>query len=702
MKKKNTPRKTLYQHLRNTIQEYIFGKNYTPIDKAQLISTLQIAKKYIHIVYKILDDLLSEGVIIRSSIGYMPTDLQAKSVVGTISVHHKGFGFVKPDKAPAGTKDIFIPKHAMKGAIDGDKVQVAISPIESAKGPEGKILKIIERKRKELVATLSAKVGKKFIAFCSILGPSKQILVDSPKKKTIHVGDRVLLAVEHWEEKNKMIQARIVEIYGSIKDPSIDVEMAMVENSLVENFSELALKNIPTKITKQDLQNRKDLTELDCVTIDPKTAKDFDDAISLTQDRKKHFHLGVHIADAAYFVKKATVLDQEAFIRANSTYFPEKCVPMLPEVLSNGLCSLKPDVIRLTVSVIMEYNPKGELVQYSIHRAYIKSKKRFTYEEAYEILEKKKKSPHAALLNRMKNLCLLLKEKRKNRGSIDFALPEARVMVNEDGSPDRIEVVEYDITHQMIEEFMLKANEVVAKHLADQGKELIYRVHEEPSFENFQDFFRLAENLGFELPKQPTYTDIQELFDQAKKTSHFEMLSISFIRSMKLAMYSPKNIGHFGLSLEHYAHFTSPIRRYSDLVIQRLLFEEEETQTDLEKIAKHCSEKERISFKAESSVVHLKKLRLIQKIYEKDPKTSFSAFVTKIKPYGIHFELTDFFLEGSLHLSDMEEDFFIYDDERLVLEGRHTHKSYHYGKKVQVRLIKVDLIHLETKWQLLN
>lgn len=702
MKKKNVPRKKLYQNLRDTIQEYIFGKNYSPIDKNQLISTLKITKKYIHIVYKILDDLLSEGIIIRSPIGYMPTELQQKTIIGVISVHHKGFGFVQPENAPSGSKDIFIPKHSMKGAIDGDKVQVEISPFESPKGPEGKIIKIIERKRETLVATLSAKIGKSFIAFSPILGPSKQILVQTPKKKNLQVGDRVLLKVEHWQEKNQMIQAHIVEIYGSIEDPKIDVDIAVLENGLEETFSELALKNIPTQITKKDLEERKDFTQLECVTIDPKTAKDFDDAISLTQDKKKHYHLGVHIADAAYFVQAATALDQEAFIRANSTYFPEKCIPMLPEILSNGLCSLKPDVIRLTVSVMMEYDAKGKLVHYSIHRAYIQSKKRFTYEEAFDILENKKKNTYAPLLKRMKSLCLLLKEKRKNRGSIDFALPEARILVHEDGSPEKIEVIQYDVTHQMIEEFMLKANEIVAKHLSDQGKDLIFRVHEEPSVENFQDFFRLAANLGFDLPKHPDFKDIQNLFDAAKKTPHFEMLSISFIRSMKLAMYSPKNIGHYGLSLEYYAHFTSPIRRYSDLVIQRLLFDECGEKVNLDKIAKHCSEKERISFKAESSVIHLKKLRLIKKIFKANPKTPFSAFITKIKPYGIHFELSDFFLEGSLHLSDMDEDYFIYDDERLVLEGRHTHKQYHYGKKIQVRLIKIDLIHLETRWQLLN
>lgn len=253
MKKKKSPKKNVYQNIRETVHQYIFGKNYSPIDKNQIISKLEIAKKYFHIVYKVLDDLLTEGIIVRSAVGYLPTNLQEKSIVGTVSVHHKGFGFVQPENAPAQTKDIFIPKHQMNDAIDGDKVQVAIFPIVSAKGPEGKIIKIIERKRASLIGIISAKAGKNYTAFSPILGPAKQILVLTPKNQP-KIGDRVLLKIEQWQKKDQMIQAKISKNFGSIEDSSIDIEIAIEEHKLLSEFSEKSLGGIPTKIGKNDLK----------------------------------------------------------------------------------------------------------------------------------------------------------------------------------------------------------------------------------------------------------------------------------------------------------------------------------------------------------------------------------------------------------------------------------------------------------------
>lgn len=264
---------------------------------------------------------------------------------------------------------------------------------------------------------------------------------------------------------------------------------------------------------------------------------------------------------------------------------------MLPPELSNELCSLKPKVKRLTISVIAEFDASGTLIDYQIFRSCIKSRKRLTYKEALAIIQKRKKSPLLPLLERMVELCNLLKQKRFDRGSIDFAIAEGVVIVDKNGEPERIERVEYDITHQMIEEFMLKANEIVAVHLNKMGKELIYRIHDEPSAETFEDFYNYARALGFFLPPKPTPRDIQKLFEQAKDSALASQLSVSFIRSMKLAFYSPENIGHYGLALEHYCHFTSPIRRYTDLIIQRLLFNEEDPKADLTEIAEVCSAK---------------------------------------------------------------------------------------------------------------
>jgi len=626
---------------------------------------------------------------------------QAEIVQGKISTHPRGFGFVQ---VKGHKQEVFIPKQHMDDAIEGDIVEIEIDPKVSSKGPEGKIVRVLERSRKILAGTILKKHHHHYVVYAPILGPERLIDLKCTKKDTFRIGDRLVMEIKKWKRSTNQMECVPLQYLGSIEDPSIDVLAAIYEFEIPHQFSKKAIqeaKKLGGEVKKKDLNNRKDFTKLTCITIDPDTAKDYDDAISLTVDSKGNFQLGVHIADAAFYVKPDSYLDKEAHRRGNSTYFPGVCVPMLPEELSNQLCSLKAGVIRLTVSVLMTFTPKGDLEKYEIHRAYIKSKKRFTYNEAFDVLEKRKKSPHAPLLQNLAKLGALLRQKRMERGSIDFALPEAVIKVDKKGNPERIEIVEYDITHQMIEEFMLKANEVVAEHLAQKKKMLIYRIHEEPPAENFHDFYHLARSLGFRLPDKPNHRDIQKLFHQAKKTPYFQHLSISFIRSMKIAFYSPDNLGHYGLSLEHYCHFTSPIRRYSDLIIERLLFKDK-TPEDLSEIANHCSYRERMSFRAEMAVVQLKKLRLLNKTFQEDPTHIFEASITKIKPFAIFFEITDFFLEGCLFLSDLDDDYFVFEPNTVTLRGKRTGRKYSFGDKIQVILTQIDFVLLESKWILAN
>jgi ribonuclease R len=300
----------------------------------------------------------------------------------------------------------------------------------------------------------------------------------------------------------------------------------------------------------------------------------------------------------------------------------------------------------------------------------------------------------------MVELCGLLKKKRYERGSIDFSLAELSLVINDKGEPTGLKRIEYDITHQLVEEFMLKANETVALELHNRGKELIYRVHEEPQEENFEEFLKMARLFGFNVPLKATSQDLQTLFEAAKQTPFAQQLSIAFIRSMRLAQYSQENVGHFGLALEHYCHFTSPIRRYSDLVIERLLFDEEPKELPLEKIARHCSDQERVSFRAEMSVKTLKKLRLLNTYFQEDPTRNYPALVTKIKPFGLFFELQDLSLEGFLHISELENDYFVFDEQRQALVGRRSGKVYKIADPIQVHLHRVDLIQIESKWAL--
>lgn len=630
----------------------------------------------------------------------------AQTITGTLRMHPRGFGFVVPDHIAECPQDVFIPKHLTENAVDGDQVEVSVNPNSNwEKGPEGKVLAVLKRGRTHLAGIISKAIGSgaQMSAHVPLLGTSRPVVVKTSAENPAAVGDRVILRVLEWGEENSPTICEVSHRIGHISDPSCDVIAAIEEFDLRQVFPAAAIKQakkLGSKVTDKDMKGRLDLTKQTCVTIDPETAKDYDDALTIRKDEKGNYHLGVHIADVAHYVPADSPLDQEAALRSNSTYFPGFCLPMLPHELSNELCSLKQGVIRLTVSVLMNFDGEGNLLGCQIARSFINSRKRLTYGEAKLIIDGKKRSPLKAELKTMVELCHLLKKQRYTRGSIDFSLPDFIIVIDEKGNPTGIKIEEYDITHQLVEEFMLKANEMVARTLTDRGKTLIYRVHEEPASENMEDFYAMARALGFALPVKPEHVDLQQLFEKAKKTPFSQQLAIGFIRNMKLATYSPQNVGHFGLALEHYCHFTSPIRRYTDLVTQRLLFDQEEEEVDLEQIALKCSEQERISFKAESSVKLLKKLRLLKQYLSEDPSRFYPALVTRIKPFGLTFEMQALSLEGFLHVSELEDDYFTYDPKQPALVGRGGKRKHIVGSHLQVRPLSVDLILLECKWQL--
>jgi ribonuclease R len=632
-----------------------------------------------------------------------PTPSPQALMSGTIRVHPKGFGFVEPDRRIEHPQDIFIPKHLTDGAVDGDRVEVEINLLSvSEKGPEGKVIAVLERGRTHVGATLHHMSSKSVAyAYSPLLGTSKYIAVKP--KKTSRVGDRVIIKIRDWGNDHEGPEGEITHFLGHISDASCDNHCAIEEFDLRSTFPPEALEQTAKwgdKVSKSELKKREDLTDLDAMTIDPETAKDFDDALAIRKTPQGGYHLRVHIADVAHYVSAGSPLDLEAYERGNSTYFPGYCLPMLPHELSDQLCSLQPGVIRLTVSVLMDFDKEGTLKNYRIARSFIQSAKRFSYEEAKEVLDGKKTSPYLKELQTMVELCHLLKAKRFERGSIDFALPDLVIVVDDKGHPTATKRVEYDITHQLVEEFMLKANELVAQHLVQKGKPTLFRVHQEPEAKDFDEFFALARSLGFSLPPKPEQRDIQALFEKAKKTPHGGQLAISFIRSMNLALYSPHNVGHYGLALEHYCHFTSPIRRYTDLIIGRLLFDEEGKNLDVEKIAEQCSLRERISFRAENSVKLLKKLRLMHHWMKEDPAAVFEAVVTKVKPFGLYFDIAHLMLEGFLHISELENDYFVYTAAQNSLVGRSSGQTHTVGEKVTVRPLAIDLILLESSWEL--
>ncbi|NGX53605.1 MAG: Ribonuclease R [Chlamydiae bacterium] len=620
-------------------------------------------------------------------------------VTGVIRVHPRGFGFLPTEEYP---QDVFVPKPHINGAVDGDTVDVEINTeAVSEKGPEGRVLAVVRRGRSHVAGTVVelAKKGAAY-AYVPLLGDDLMKIRPSEERK-FQIGDRLVIHVVEWGSARKESAGEMQSYIGHISDPSLDTIAAVEEYELSDAFSRAVVKEAKVfgeEVSEKDKKGREDLRQLETFTIDPETAKDFDDALSLTQDKKGNYHLAIHIADVSHYVRPGSRLDSEARARCNSVYFPGSVLPMLPFELSNNLCSLKPKVDRLTVSVLVDLDEKGTVLNYRIVKSVIKSAKRFSYGEAKLVLDGEKKSKHAKTLKLMVELCHRLKEKRYERGSIEFSLPAIQLHVNKKGDPEKVEFVEYDITHQLVEEFMLMANETIATHLAKEEKPLTYRVHAEPTSVNMKEFATLANAYGFNLPEAPSTRELQELFDEARESPVGQFLATSFIKSMRLASYSTQNIGHYGLGLDYYTHFTSPIRRYIDLVVHRALFGESSPNEDFEEIALQCSERERLSAKAENSVILLKKLRLLHQSQKDDPYRKYDAIITQVKPVGCAFEVEELMIEGFFPVSRLSEDYFVYEDLRLV--GRHTEQSYRCGDRIKVAVEVLDFITKTAFWTL--
>lgn len=697
----------LFQNLLRTASQYMSGKGYKPLTASELMLRLHLPPQHIDTFHEVLNGLTGQGHIELTHRGYIWKETQVPTVTGVLRVHPRGFGFLNPEDPTLYPEDIFIPKHLTMNAVDGDTVEVIVNHEGvSEKGPEGRVVTILSRGRTHVAGTIREVTAYGDIyAYVPLLGVSQQVFVEPPSDRKLQVGDRLVMEVLEWGSKEQEATCRMSHYIGHISDPGCDIPAAVEEYEIRAEFPSRAIKEAQEfgqQVSRQDMAAREDFREVECFTIDPDTAKDYDDALSLKVDRKGGFELGVHIADVSHYVRPGTALDKEARLRCNSTYFPGVCIPMLPGELSNNLCSLKEAVNRLTISVIVRFDKEGNQQSYRIARTVINSAKRFTYREAKAVLDGKKKSKHLATLKRMEELCFLLKRKRYERGSIEFSLPEQVVLVDSQGVPQGLDTVEYDITHQMVEEFMLKANEIVATHLSAQGKNLTYRIHDEPSEENLKDFSLLARAFGFDLSEKPTQKEMQKLFDEAIHTPYGQYLASSYIRRMRLAIYSPENIGHYGLGLTHYCHFTSPIRRYVDLVVHRILFGESDDLENLETIATDCSDQERISAKAESSVVLLKKLRYLKVLHEKEPKRQYEAVITRIKPFGFFFEVLDFMLESFVHVSEIGSDFYVFEESQMRLRGRWEGKAYCAGDKLTVMLKDVDFITLESDWHMVS
>lgn len=704
--KKRTKRDIFIQKMEGEIQRYLGSQGFDPISSKNLSIALEIPKSQEDLFKEALERLVEHEIVREEKKGYRIARKKADVVTGSLRVHPRGFGFLQPDDPSEYPQDIFIPKSQTHSAVDGDRVEVLVNQHSvSVRGPEGKVLNILSRARSHLAGTIVDVFGNGTAsAYAPLLGVDQTVQVEPLDFKLIR-GDRIVMEVIDWGDDAGETRCVACHRIGHINDPSCDIKAAIEEFELRDEFPQKAIREareFGTEVTKEDHEGREDLRKLETFTIDPDTAKDFDDALSLSRDKKGNYHLAVHIADVSHYVRPGSALDEEARERCNSTYFPGTCIPMLPGELSENLCSLKPHVDRLAVSVLASFDPDGKQISHKIVRSVIHSDMRYTYKEARAILDGKKKSKHRETMELMTEFCNLLKKQRYERGSIEFAIPELVVLVDENGMPEGTDFVEYDITHQLVEEFMLKANEIVATHLTEAKKSLAYRVHEEPSDENLKDFTSICAAFGYQLSEIPKPRELQELFDEVHDKPYGEFLATSYIRRMRMAAYSADNIGHYGLMLTHYTHFTSPIRRYIDLTVHRVLFGEGDDRETLASVTELCSEQERISQRAENNVRQLKKLRLLDAIEKESPGREYEAIVTKVKPFGILFEIIDFMLEGFLHVSQLSGDYYQYDEEEMTLTGDYSGGSFQAGDRIAVKLREVDFIMQETSWHLLG
>jgi ribonuclease R len=625
---------------------------------------------------------------------------ESNTLIGYFNLNDGGYGFVTPKNSKTG--DIFIAARNINSAFHGDKVEVVLFAKQKGKNLEGQITKIIERKRKEIVGQL--KKSKSFY-FVTPDDPKihRDIYVDEKNLKASKTGDKVAVGNISWEDRMLNPVGEIIEIMG--KEGTLHAEVTSIAREfgipfLFKEKTFTEAENINLDVNEYEVNKRLDYRDKNVFTIDPVDAKDFDDALSIEKLGNGNYRVGVHIADVSHYVKQGTSIDKEASERGNSVYFVGKAIPMLPEKLSNNLCSLVPNEDRLTFSVIFEMTSKAELVNHQIAKTIINSKRRFTYEEAQEIIENGAGdfSDEMILVN---GLAKKLRSQRMKAGSFEFFTPEVQFKLDEKGLP--VEVLKKDIkeSNMLVEEFMLLANKTIAERIFSKGNiPFVYRVHDYPDEEKINEFARFVKTLGYTFnPKGgKAASQFNQLMKQVRGTEEEGVINELAVRSMAKAVYSTRNIGHYGLGFKNYTHFTSPIRRYSDLLVHRILERTLISKTgrnysldQLSKICEHISATERTAMEAERRSVKLKQIQFLNDKLGWE----FHAVISGVVNYGIFVELTDILAEGLIRVRDLEGDFYVLDEKKYSLIGKRTKKQYRLGDKIIVKLVRVDADNLE-------
>lgn len=652
-----------------------------------------------------LNKMEEKGLIVRTRANRYGVPEKMNLIRGTLVGHARGFAFVEPDEP--GFDDVFIPPGELNHAMHGDKVLVRLSPKTSGARQEGTVIRILERGITEIVGTYTESKN-----FGFVIPDDKKIVNDIfiPKNASNGAveGHKVIVRLTSYPEGRMSAEGEVVQILGHKNDPGVDILSIIHKHQLPLSFPDDVLKQAnetPDEIKSEEIKNRRDLRNELIITIDGEDAKDLDDAVTVTKLNNGCYKLGVHIADVSYYVKEGTPIDREAFARGTSVYLVDRVIPMIPHRLSNGICSLNPKVDRLTLSCEMIVDEYGNVVQHDIFQSIIRSAERMTYSNVNKILIEKdeqlreKYQEIVPMLEDMAELAAILRKKRMLRGAIDFDFKEAKVLVDEKGKPYDVIIRERSVAERLIEEFMLLANETVAEHFHWLNVPFIYRIHEKPNEEKLRRFLEFITNFGYVVKGTGNNIHpraLQQILDEVRGKPEEMVISTVMLRSMKQAKYHPESVGHFGLSTEFYTHFTSPIRRYPDLIVHRLIRKyllegkiDEKTQVQwasiLPEIAEHSSNMERRAVDAERETDDLKKAEfMLDKIGEE-----FDGIISSVTNFGMFVELPNT-VEGLVHVSYMTDDYYHYDERHYAMIGERTGNVYRIGDEITVRVVNVD------------
>jgi len=677
-------------------------ETYKPMKIKELATILQLDKNEKKVLDELLQDLIREGKVIRTKRGKYKLNDQPNYLVGKFTAHPKGFGFVEIEGRE---EDIFIPGKYVGTAFHQDLVGLTLLKESRGERQEGQIIEILERGKETWVGLYEESQNFGFVV------PDnkkihKDIFISKGKSLNAMKGHKVVVRIIDWGDEDKKPEGEIIEIIGHVEDPETEI-LAIVKELEIPTLFSIEVKNqvksIPQKVFIEEGENRLDIRHLPTVTIDGADAKDLDDAITL-EKTEKGYVLGVHIADVTHYVEENSPLDESALERSTSVYLVDRVIPMLPRQLSNGICSLNAGEDRLALSCMMTLDLTGEVVDYKISETLIHVNERMTYKDVAILLEEnepvleKKYSDYRQMFNHMATVAKLLSARRYKRGAIDFDFPEAKIELDEAGTPIDIHLYERNIATRIIESFMLLANEVVAEHFYWQEVPFVYRNHEKPDKDRINKLSKFVYNFGHHLKGKSEVhpREIQQLLEDIKGTNEEMLISRLTLRSMRQAKYEVDCEGHYGLAASYYTHFTSPIRRYPDLQIHRIIKESIHGSLDqqrqkhykkiLSQVTKETSEKERRAEQAERETVKLKKVEFMKQ-YLGDV---FEGVISSVTSWGLYIELPNT-IEGLIHVTDLEDDYYIYNEEHYLYKGERTGKVYALGDRIKVQVAACHL-----------